>query len=1707
MKRSTSTLATLAACILTTILTHAQVPDGIGYQAVLRDAAGAIMENRTVSIRFTIHENGASGPVEYQEMHPTTTNDQGLIVLKIGMGTPLVGIFTDIDWAVNEKWLKVDVDLGTGFVTIGAQQILSVPFAYIARYVENDMVDDADNDPTNELQTISKAANVVTLSHSGGSFVDEVDDADNDPTNELQSISRVGNTVTLSQGGGSVSVDDADADPTNELNQSMNLTGTSLNLTDADGVLTVELSSLVDDADADPTNELNQTMNLTGTTLNLMDAGGTLGVDLSSLIDDADADPTNELIQTVTFDGSTLSVSDPGGVHSVNLSSLQNDADNDPTNELNQTMTFVGTTLNLTDAGGTLGVNLSSLINDADADPTNELNQAMNFVGTTLSLTDAGGTFNVNLGSLIDDADADPTNELQTISASGTTNQLSIDLDLGGGSVELLGAGATTLTRSGNSITISSTDEVNDADNDPTNELQSFVLTGSASPVVTLNPAGNSMTFTSSGAVTLSRSGNTIDIFSTDEVDDADNDPTNELNTGFTVAGGNLNITDAGGTLSVALTSLDDGDWTGAGTGSMRPTDLSDNIGIGTNSPQDRLHVVGGDVIIQRDRGLRSENSPNVPIELVALNLISSQPIITVGEPTSTWNGIRLYTPSVANTGVQVHNGTETIAHFDVGGNVGIGTILPQTKLHIVGGSDAQLTGATSGYIVTGSVTGLNLVIDNDEIMARNNGAMSALHLQADGGDLFVHNNTAASTKAIFTSTGSLGLGTTSPSEKLHIADTDVELRLEDTDDNSVVHLRAPGDGSSGGVGTVTNHSFRLFTNDTERMIVASTGQVGIGTSSPTATLDVNGTFRYRHATAATNYLMTSSDASGNAVWTNPTALGLVTGTGTSTRVAFWNSSTSLSSNSNLFWDNTTSRLGVGTSTPLASLHVAGGAIRPLDGNVSTAGINWGSNLYGGAGDEAFIRYYSEGGEDTKLMIGNSDDANDDIGFFQFGAERMTIRSGNVGIGTTNPSSNLHVSSNASTVTIEDEDDASIIQIVAPGISYKGGIGTTTAHDLPLFTDNTDRVTIKTGTGRVGIGTVSPSSMLHVTADEVNAVQRLRNSNASGFSSTTLESSGGTSVGHFGYGNASAASWTNQVFAGSITSIPFVFTTTNLERMRISSAGNVGIGTSTPSEKLHVSSTSAHIRLDDSDDASTVYLSAPSGADPGGVGTTTAHDFPVFTSGVDRLTVKAAGNVGIGTSSPTARLHVMNNVAADIVQRLRNQNTTGFSSMTFESSGGSSVGHIGYGNASAASFADQVYVGSITAIPFVLTTSNTERVRIAADGSVGVGTSTPSERLHVSSTAAHIRLDDSDDASTIYISAPSAGDPGGIGTTTAHDFPIFTGGTDRMTVTSIGNVGIATSTPVNRLNVQVAADDGVRVDFSDNTSQGIMRIRGTAGGATNYAELAKYGSASGTMIGGVSAADGARLFSGTSSGPLFLQSGGTAATNDIYLTTGSTIRMTVDGAAGNVGIGTTSPSVKLHVSGNVQADATGGTNFNFRGISPAGGDFSSMLLSDGDANGISMFGDEGTSDLNIGDVAGVGYEDINASGFNVVSDRTMKRNVTEIGADDAQTYMNMIRTIETARFRYITETDEQRPVDHIGVIAQSLPEELQKSVSTTPSGSSSERVLAVSLSDLAGLTLVGVKALDQRQTEMEQIIANQQQMIEELQRQIEELRK
>ena len=99
-----------------------------------------------------------------------------------------------------------------------------------------DQTEDADADPTNEIQTLSRDGDEIKLSN-GGSFTDNFEDDDADPDNELQTLSRNGDEIILSDGGGSFfdEFEDDDADPDNEL-QILELDGNELSISDGNSV-------------------------------------------------------------------------------------------------------------------------------------------------------------------------------------------------------------------------------------------------------------------------------------------------------------------------------------------------------------------------------------------------------------------------------------------------------------------------------------------------------------------------------------------------------------------------------------------------------------------------------------------------------------------------------------------------------------------------------------------------------------------------------------------------------------------------------------------------------------------------------------------------------------------------------------------------------------------------------------------------------------------------------------------------------------------------------------------------------------------------------------------------------------------------------------------------------------------------------------------------------------------------------------------------------------------------------------------------------------------------------------------------------------------------------------------------------------------------------------------------------------------------------
>jgi hypothetical protein len=126
---------------LLTSLAFSQAPEGINYQAVIRNSSGILVASTTVAIRIQVRQTSATGTVVYQERHSVLTSAQGLINMVIGAGTPQVGTFNGINWGVGPYFINLGIDLANGvnYQDYGTQQLMSVPYALYAKNSGNQL--------------------------------------------------------------------------------------------------------------------------------------------------------------------------------------------------------------------------------------------------------------------------------------------------------------------------------------------------------------------------------------------------------------------------------------------------------------------------------------------------------------------------------------------------------------------------------------------------------------------------------------------------------------------------------------------------------------------------------------------------------------------------------------------------------------------------------------------------------------------------------------------------------------------------------------------------------------------------------------------------------------------------------------------------------------------------------------------------------------------------------------------------------------------------------------------------------------------------------------------------------------------------------------------------------------------------------------------------------------------------------------------------------------------------------------------------------------------------------------------------------------------------------------------------------------------------------------------------------------------------------
>lgn len=228
--------------------------------------------------------------------------------------------------------------------------------------------------------------------------------------------------------------------------------------------------------------------------------------------------------------------------------------------------------------------------------------------------------------------------------------------------------------------------------------------------------------------------------------------------------------------------------------------DGAGNIGVAATQPESRLDV-RGTITSQQSSG----NNDNV--QLKKTGALGPTNVSFRLSHRSTGNQLWMYGYDgtafanlqewdYANRSVEFPPGGGTL-HLDLaGGRVGIGTTAPTERLHVVGGTDAGPSG-TGGFIIAGALNAQNVAIDDNEIAARNNGALTRLTLNGDGGDVVVTGQPA----------DRVGIGTVNPQVKLDVRGTgdddggvsgfnEVVARFRDTSTNG--HTAVSIDANSG---------------------------------------------------------------------------------------------------------------------------------------------------------------------------------------------------------------------------------------------------------------------------------------------------------------------------------------------------------------------------------------------------------------------------------------------------------------------------------------------------------------------------------------------------------------------------------------------------------------------------------------------------------------------------------------------------------------------------------------------------------------------------------------------------------------------------------------------------------------------------------------------------------------------------------------------
>lgn len=713
------------------------------------------------------------------------------------------------------------------------------------------------------------------------------------------------------------------------------------------------------------------------------------------------------------------------------------------------------------------------------------------------------------------------------------------------------------------------------------------------------------------------------------------------------------------------------------------------NVGIGTSSPGTPLEVlkdsgsVHQDVIAMKATFADNENY----VRSIVWKDEFDQRIAAIG---SVWDG----TSNNILFHSQYYGGENTEADVTMivkgDGLVGIGTANPGAALDVAG--DIKITDGTEGIgkVLTSDASGLATW------QAPIGGADADWTM--DGDTLY-----SAPDSSITIKGGNVGIGTTTPDKLLTLASAESKIRaytISDSTNSSIAFMRANSGTTTvnyndqigsvvaqGYNGTTYNKAASIkFSIDstpgfndmpgridfyttpdgtasqTKRMTINNAGDIGIGTASPSARLDVAGDIKITDGTEGLGKVLTS-DATGLASWQTPAAT-VPSDTSLYADSAGY-ADTALFAR-NVLWDNTgdtiyytQGRVGIGTSFPFYKLHVSG----PV-------------GFEAGFGGSIFLDNIA-----TQLKIRSSSSGI----YFENNAASSTLMrimdGGNVGIGTTSPDTTLHIAG-ALKVVDGTQGAGKVLTSDAAGLaSWQTPSGGADADWTIAGGD-----TIYHLNGNVGIGTATPSGTMELYRDGAsNFIHHASSGSSFGSSFYFYRSRTGPAIvqngdklgviGAFGWDGSSWASGATIQFL--VDGVPgsldmpgsILFRTTpdggfsSLQRMIIDNQGNVGIGESTPVNLLHLTDgntdiDASQLRIEANNPGTLTYAALEFRANPATasllpVGRILAYNTsPGYTNAKMVLQTIGAGpsfydamtlqyeNVGIGVSDPNDRLVV-----------------------------------------------------------------------------------------------------------------------------------------------------------------------------------------------------------------------------------------------------------------------------------------------------------------------------------------------------------------------------------------------------------------------------------------------------------------------------------